>query len=98
VLCRPEELDPLEEAEEQRRIAERRKQAADVRDQEDEDDHRVRAVLPRAIGAQHRPHQQDEAPVVPVRLAIAVPKAISAVLVPGVPRSVAARDAPRPPP
>ena len=51
---RPEERHAVQEAEEERRIAERRQRAADVRDQEDEEDERVGAVAARAVGPQQR--------------------------------------------
>ena len=41
---RPAEVDPAQEAEEQRRVAERRQRAADVADEEDEEHEDVGAV------------------------------------------------------
>ena len=46
---RPEEIDAFEEADEQRRIAERRQRAADVADEQDEEDDRMRAVPPASL-------------------------------------------------
>ena len=57
VLQRPEEIDAAQEADEQRRIAERRQRAADIGDQEDEEDHDVHVVGAAGIGADQRPHQ-----------------------------------------
>ena len=51
-------LTPLQEAEEQRRIAERRQRAADVRHQEDEEHEDMDLVPPVVIGADHRADQQ----------------------------------------
>src|SRR6516165_11591790 len=48
---RPEEIDAVQEADEQRRIAERCERAADIADQEDEEDYDVRVVEARRVGA-----------------------------------------------
>jgi hypothetical protein len=62
---RPEEIDAAQEADEQRRVAERRQRAADVRDEEDEEDDDMalkrRSSLARIIGR----IMIIEAPVVP---------------------------------
>ena len=53
----PEEIDAAQEADEQRRIAERRQRAADIGDQEDEENDDVDVVRARGIGADQRPDQ-----------------------------------------
>ena len=57
VFRRPEEIDAVEEADEQRRIAERRQRAADIADEEDEEHHDMDVVQPRRIGPDQRPDQ-----------------------------------------
>src|SRR5580700_6014131 len=57
IFRRPEEIDTVEEADEQRRIAERRQRAADIADQEDEEYHDMDVVQPPRIGANKRPDQ-----------------------------------------
>ena len=54
----PLERDALQEAEEERRIAERREQPAAVRDDEDEEHDDVRLAHARLVGAQQRADQQ----------------------------------------
>ena len=54
----PAERHALQEAEEERRIAERREQPAAVRHDEDEEDHHVGLALARRVRAQQRPDQQ----------------------------------------
>ena len=54
----PEEVDPLQIAEEQWRVADRQQAAAAVADQEDEEYDRVGDDPPLAVGLQKRPHQQ----------------------------------------
>ena len=53
----PEEIDAAQEADEQRRIAERRQRAADIGDQDDEEDHHMGIVRAAGIGADQRPDQ-----------------------------------------
>ena len=53
----PEEIDAAQEADEQRRIAERGERAADIGDQDDEEHDDVHVVEPRRIGAQQRADQ-----------------------------------------
>ncbi len=53
----PEERHPAQEPEEERRVAERRQRAADVRHQEDEEDHGMGLVPAISVGAQQRPDQ-----------------------------------------
>ena len=77
---RPEEIDALEEAQEQRRVAERRQRAADVGDQEDEEHDHVRVVQAVVVGADDGRISSIAAPVVPVMQAMPVPMASSAVL------------------
>ncbi len=55
---RPEERHPPQVAQEQRRIADRQQAAAAVAHNKDEEHHRVRHVLPLAVGPQQRPDQQ----------------------------------------
>ena len=55
---RPGEGHAREVAEEERRIAERRQAAADVRDQEDEEDHGVDDVLALAVRLEQRADEQ----------------------------------------
>ena len=55
----PEEIHPAQEAEEERRVAQRRQRAADVRDQEDEEHHDMDVVAPVVVGAQHRADHDD---------------------------------------
>ena len=69
----PEEIDAAQEADEQRRIAERRQRAADIGDQEDEEDHHVGVVRARRVGADQRPHQDHGGAGGADQLAIAVP-------------------------
>ena len=57
VFRRPEEIDAVEEADEQRRIAERRQRAADIADEEDEEHHDMDVVQPRRVGPDQRPDQ-----------------------------------------
>ena len=57
MLRGPEEVDAAQEADEQRRIAERRERAADIGDQDDEEHHHMDVVQPRGVGAQQRPDQ-----------------------------------------
>ena len=52
---RPEEIDAAQEADEQRRIAERRQRAADIGDQEDEEDDDMGVERPVVVGADDRP-------------------------------------------
>ena len=54
----PEEIDALQEAQEQRRVAERRQRAADIRHQEDEEHHGVDLVAPPLIGLDDRADEQ----------------------------------------
>ena len=54
---RPEEIDAPQEADEQRRIAERGERAADIRYQDDEEHHHVHVVQPRRIRLQERADQ-----------------------------------------
>ena len=54
----PEEVDALEIAEEQRRIADRQQTATAVADHEDEEHDRMGHDPPLAVGFQERPHQQ----------------------------------------
>ena len=58
LLRRPEEIDALQEAQEQRRIAQRRERAAGVRHDEDEEHDHVRLVHAVVVGADQRPDQQ----------------------------------------
>ena len=58
LLRGPEEVHALEEAEEQRRIAQRRERAADVRHDEDEEHDHVRLVAAVVVGADQRADQQ----------------------------------------
>src|SRR5262249_39758453 len=53
----PEEIDAVQEADEQRRIAERGERAADIGDQDDEEHDHVRVVEPRRVGPDERPRQ-----------------------------------------
>ena len=53
----PEEIDAVQEADEQRRIAERRQRAADIGDENDEEHHDVHFVEARVVGAEQRPDQ-----------------------------------------
>ena len=53
----PEEVDTVEEADKQRRVAKRTEGAADIGDQNDEKDHHMRIVWPRNIRADQRPNQ-----------------------------------------
>ena len=55
---RPEEVDTLEEADEERRIAQWRERAADVADQNDEEHHRMHLVPPMLVGGKQRADQQ----------------------------------------
>ena len=54
VARRPEEIDAVHEADEERRIAERRQRAADIGDEKDEEHDHVDVVEPRSIGADER--------------------------------------------
>ncbi|MCY1289574.1 hypothetical protein D9M70_386710 [compost metagenome] len=58
VLDGPQEIDALQKAEEQRRIAQRGQPATGIGDQEDEEHHHVHAVLAVVVGAQQRADQQ----------------------------------------
>ena len=58
----PEERYAVQEPEEERRVAERREGAADVRHEEGEEDDRVRPMAARAIGAQQRPDDEHRCP------------------------------------
>ena len=49
----------MQEADEHRRIAQRRKCAADITDEENEEDHDVHVVEPCQIRANERPHEND---------------------------------------
>ena len=53
----PEEVDVVQKADKQRRIAERRERSADVGDQEDEEHDDVDVVQPRRVGADERADQ-----------------------------------------
>ena len=53
----PEEVDAAQEADEQRRIAERRERAAHIGDQDDEEHDHMRAVPAPRVGADHRADQ-----------------------------------------
>ena len=53
----PEEVDPAQEADEQRRVAERTERAAHIGDQDDEEHDHMRAVAPAFVRADHRPDQ-----------------------------------------
>ena len=53
----PEEIDAVQEADEQRRVAQRRQRAADIGDQDDEEHHHMHVVETAGVGAQQRPHQ-----------------------------------------
>ena len=75
---RPEEVDAPQEAEEQRRVAERRQRAADVRDQEDEEHDDVHVGRRLSLARSSGRIISIEAPVVPMRLASTVPIASSA--------------------
>ena len=55
MLRRPEEIDAAQEAQEKRRIAKRGQRAADIGDQEDEEDDGMCIALAVIIGAQERP-------------------------------------------
>src|SRR5690606_35274673 len=55
---RPEEADAFEEAEEQRRVAERRERSADVGDKENEKDDDVGVKAAVVVGADDRADQQ----------------------------------------
>ena len=57
MLRGPEEIDAAQEADEQRRIAERRQRAADIGDEDDEEHHDMHVVRPRRVGAEQRPDQ-----------------------------------------
>ncbi len=52
---RPEEVDPAQEAEEERRVTERRQRAADIRNQENEKDHDMDVVAPVVVRPQQGP-------------------------------------------
>src|SRR5262249_47320902 len=54
---RPEEADPVEEAEEKRWIAQRRQQAAGVADDDDEEDRQMRVMLALAIDTEERANE-----------------------------------------
>ena len=97
MLRGPEEIDPVQKADEQRRIAERRERAADIGGQEDEKHDHMGIVQPRRVGPQQRPTRIMAAPVVPTRLAIRVPSVKMARLTSGVPRSCRSPKC-RPPP
>ena len=56
---RPEEIDAAQEAEEERRIAEGRERAADIRHEEDEEHHHVDVVPAVVVGAHDRPDHHD---------------------------------------
>ena len=58
VAYRPEEIHPLEKAQEQRWIAQRRQRAAGIGDDEDEEHHHMHLVPAVVVGAQQRPDQQ----------------------------------------
>ena len=83
---RPEEVDAVQEADEQRRVPERGERAADIGDQEDEEHDHMDIVESSRVGADERANRIMAAPVVPTTLAISVPKARIAVLTIGVPR------------
>ncbi len=57
MLRGPEEIDPAQEANEQWRIAERRQRAADIGDQENEEDDDMGIAGAFGIGADQRPDQ-----------------------------------------
>ena len=59
---RPLERHALEEAEEQRRVAQRREQAGAVGDQEDEEHDDVRRAAPAPVGPEQRADQQGRRP------------------------------------
>jgi hypothetical protein len=59
---RPEEGHAEEIAQEQRRVADRQQAAADVADQEDEEDHRVHDVSALGVGLKQGPNQQHARP------------------------------------
>ena len=54
---RPEKIDAVQEADEQRRVAERGQRAADIGDQDDEEDDHMNVVEARRVRAQQRPDQ-----------------------------------------
>src|SRR5207249_8771501 len=56
---RPVERQALQEAEEQRRVADRREQAAAVGDNKDEEDDDVGDAFAGLVGAEERPDQQN---------------------------------------
>ena len=57
MLQRPEEIDPVQEADEQRRVAERGQRAADIGDQKDEEHDDVDVVEPVRVRADERTDQ-----------------------------------------
>src|ERR1035437_9908360 len=59
---RPEERDAREVAEKERRISERREASAYVRDDEDEEEDRVRHVLPLGVDLENEADEQHDAP------------------------------------
>ncbi len=81
MFCGPEELDALQEADEQRRIAERRQRAADIGDQKDKEHHDMRVVSPVVVGPDQRPDQDHRRARGATMLAITAPTASSTVLV-----------------
>ena len=89
MLRSPEEVDAAQEADEQRRVAERGQRAADIGDEEDEEDDDMRIGRRSALARINGRIRIIAAPVVPTRLAMAAPKARMPVLVAGVPRRVA---------
>ena len=90
----PGEIDAAQEAEEQRRVAQRRQRAADVGDEEDEEHDHVRRCAGGALARSIGRISSIDAPVVPSRLAAAVPSARIARLVSGVPTRLPATRMP----
>ena len=87
---RPEEVDAVQEADEQRRIAERRQRAADIGDQEDEEhDDMRRCARASSLARISGRIRIIAAPVVPTTLASTAPRASIAVLIHGVPCEIA---------
>jgi hypothetical protein len=79
----PEEVHALQEAEEQRRIAQRRERAARVRDDEDEEHDHVHRCMRLSLARISGRISSIDAPVVPMTLASTAPIARIAVFSPG---------------